>query len=162
MKNKNIIKKLTVLTLCLTAILYVVCACASDNDDRQPVSVSYLAYELLDECDFPAMYELPAEDIEGTFGVSSDNFVEVYAAVADEYPLIERILVGKLNSDADKEAVINDLNENFEALKNDYAGYAPEEYAKAKNVKIYEKNGLVCFVIVSDYSEAIEVIKENN
>lgn len=129
------------------------------DTEETAFTVADVANDLLENASFPAMYTLSSAEAELQFGISSDDVSELYAATADEYPGIERIFIAKLSENADKKAAKESLEAYLEALKAEYIDYLPTEYAKAKNVSVYESGDYICLVIAEDSTAALNIVK---
>lgn len=132
----------------------------SDNGEADSFTLDTVADDLLENASFPAMYTLnDADEIALQFGVKTENFTEVYAATADQYPGIERIFLAKYTEDADRDGVYSALNDYLETVQAEYIDYVPSEYAKSKNVTVYADGDYVALVIAGDSAKALNIVK---
>ncbi len=133
----------------------------SDTLETDVFALNTVANDLLENASFPAMYTLTDDDeISLQFGVDAENFVEMYAACADQYPGIERIFLAKYAENADREGVQTALNDYLETLKAEYIDYVPAEYEKAKNVSLCTDGDYVALVIAGDSDNALKIVKQ--
>lgn len=117
-----------------------------------------LGFSLIEKFSFPEMYVLEKDEIKGEFGVSADICDEVFAAVPIEYPGIERIFIAKITNSENASSANESLSKTFDTIKAEYIDYLPDEYKKAKDVEIYNKNELLVLIISEDYDSIISFI----
>lgn len=176
MNAERFSKGKTTLVLSLLAAMLLTAGCADGNKQNTPdgkpngedgtvsprvyPALSSVAETLMAEYTFPEMYELPEDQIEGEFGVSLDDFSDIYAATTVEYPGIERIFLGVAKDDASLEDAKDDLAAYFEMLKKEYVDYIPSEYKKAKNLDVYTDDDFLCLVVCDDGKEALNCVKK--
>lgn len=133
----------------------------SDNVDEQTeISVEDIAKLITAECQFPTMYVLDADAVEGEFGIDSALLSEFYAAVPEQYPGIERIFIARVADQANVDAASEALNTVFETVKAEYIEYIPSEYEKTKGAEIITDGNFISLVICPDSKTANKIIKE--
>ncbi len=111
--------------------------------------------------DFPPMYELYDDELSEYFAISPELFTEFKAAVAEEYPAIERIFIGKLVDKESQNAAIAGLESAIEALEAEYIDYLPFEYEKAKNCSIEICGDYIFYIVCENYKEAVKTVKDS-
>lgn len=132
-----------------------------DSDSHDPESAAtVLGMSIIENFSFPEMYILEKDEIKGEYGVNTDNIEDIFAAVPMEYPGIERVFIAKIKDKAVSDTAKEQLATNFDTIKAEYIDYLPEEYKKAKDVEIFNKNDLLVLVISEDYDAIISYINK--
>lgn len=116
---------------------------------------------LIETGDFPPMYVLSSEELPEYFTVSSELFSEYVAAVAEEYPAIERIFIGKLAASENKDEAVAGLKAAIESLEAEYIDYLPLEYEKSKKCSIEESGDYIFYIICENINDAVKIVNDS-
>lgn len=155
MKNTTKFLICTLLLVCMTAFA----SCTSEAPAIN-VSVQTLSDAMLETYDFPAMYNVSADELMAEFAVSEEYFSEISAYTTEEPYGIERIFFGIVKDDADISTAKAQVENYFQLIKNQSENYDPVEFAKAEDAYVFEKGNLICLIICDDSQKAIETVKE--
>lgn len=128
----------------------------TSTDNIQAIYEALIATE-----DFPPMYEISSDELPEYFTVSADLFSEFKAAVAEEYPAIERIFIGKLSSPDNKSAATKALETAIASLEAEYIDYLPLEYEKAKKCNIEENGEYIFYIVCENIKEAVKTVNDS-
>lgn len=154
-------KKLFKNSICalLFACALVLASCTAENQQID-VSAKELSDAIFESFEFPAMYNVPTDELMAEFAVSGENFSDVSAFTTEEPYGIERVFFGIVKKDADNATAKAQLENYFQLIKNQSANYDPVEFAKAEDAYVFEKGNLICLVICEDSAKALETVKE--
>ena len=155
MKKSKKIALCTLIFVCISAFA----SCTAENKIID-VPAKDLADAIFETFKFPAMYNVPTDELMAEFAVSSDSFSDVAAYTTEEPYGIERVFIGIVKEDADMNLAKTELENYFQLIKNQSENYDPVQFAKAEDAYVFEKGNLLCLVICEDSQKAVETVKE--
>ncbi len=154
-------KKTVALTLFTIIIVLssLLTACTSESASVT-VDTTELSAKVMENYDFPAMYEVPSEELIAEFAISDEYFSEVSAFTTEEPYGIERIFFGLVKEDASTLDAKAELESYFQKIKDQSENYDAFEFAKAENAQVFTKGNFIALVICEDSEGALSYVEE--
>lgn len=152
-------KMIKILVPIFILLSFTVASCAPETLTTD-VSATQLSGTILDEYTFPAMYEVPTDELLAEFGISDKHFSEVSAYTTEEPYGIERVFFAIVKDGESIENAKTELTAYFDMIKGQSANYDPVEFAKAENASVYSNGNLLALVICEDSDGALNKVKE--
>lgn len=150
-------KKIFSVLICV--ILCVSCLASCTKAEAVPLSQVYSS--LQNVTDMPAMTLMPDALIETLFGFELTDFEEyVFAEASDPSVNADTVILIKITPDADKDAVIGNLESYLQSVRDNTQSYSPENFAKTKSSNVCVAGNYIYLIITSGYSEAVQIVED--
>lgn len=103
----------------------------------------------------PSMIELPKEDIEERYGVSSSLYSSAYAEAPMISASVDEIAVFKAKNADSKKKIVKAVKAYQKKLKQDTMQY-PMNQLKIQGSRVYTNGNYVCFIMLGNISRRLE------
>lgn len=154
---KKAITSTILATIIVLSMLFTACTSESENIT---VDTSDLSAKVMGKYEFPAMYEVPSDELLAEFAITEEYFSEFSAYTTEEPYGIERIFFGIVNADISAKDASLELESYFQKIKDQSENYDAVEFAKAENAEVFTKGNFIALVICEDSEGALDYVKE--
>ena len=134
-----------------------------DSPDGSAISAEKVADELINSTviKFEPLVKVAGSNIDAHFSFDRKSIEEIAYYISKSDNFAEEICIIKVGEASAIPAVREAFSNHLRMLEASFKDSNPKEYAKIKDVVIFEKGSVICLVISPNSTEALKILNRN-